>query len=122
MLRCPSVHNSIDVIITQIYMSHHMARTFRSSTACAKMPDKYVVTWLTTCVAIVALLGYLLSVVPRFQDVDTEQSHSQDWLQIQETVSLDAIFANFGSAGAKAYGATEGVLLDSSLPSPHDCK
>ena len=97
-----------------------MFRDFRKR--CAEKTNVYVVIWCAAVIAILALLGYLLSSTYRFQNVDTQQSSSPDWLLTQDAVSLDAIFANFGSAGAKAYGAAEGVLLDSALPGPRDCR
>jgi hypothetical protein len=88
----------------------------------------YVAIWITTVLAFVAALGYLIYITPRFQDVDLPQDPAPvpqnatpgDWFSQQDDIAIRGILANFGHAGAKAYGAVDGVLLDSALPDPKD--
>ena len=89
---------------------------------CLKQLNLCAVLWWSLVLATIASLIYLLSIVPRFQNVDPQDAYPADWLRTQENISLHGIFANFGSTGSKAYGASEGILLDSSVPRAQDRK
>ena len=80
------------------------------------------VFWWALVLGTVASLCYLLSAVPRFQNVETQYASPPSWLETQEHISFNGILDNFGSAGAKAYSAADGILLDSSWPKPQDRK
>ncbi|KAF1976888.1 hypothetical protein BU23DRAFT_626501 [Bimuria novae-zelandiae CBS 107.79] len=93
---------------------------YNSNGQCTDRFNFCAVLWWALVLASIAGLGYLIYALPNFQDVDTHQEFPADWFKTQKTVSVNAIFANFGSAGAKAYNASQGILLDSALPDPRD--
>jgi hypothetical protein len=90
----------------------------------------FVAIWITTVLAVVAFLSYLIYITPRFQDDHPPQDLAPvpqnatpgDWFSQQDNIAMRGFLANFGHAGAKAYGAIDGVLLDSAIPDSRDRK
>ncbi|KAJ4349550.1 glycoside hydrolase 15 protein [Didymosphaeria variabile] len=104
-------------------MAHRVTPPKKPSKVCVNITNKsniYAALWITAFLATVASLGYLIYVTPRFQDAEHQDSAPEDWLSRQERISINGILGNLGSTGAKAYGAVDGVLLDSPLPAPQD--
>jgi len=91
-------------------------------TTCIPKISYNVAIWCIVVIATVGSMGFLIQSVPSFKNVETDISLDQ-WLESQDKISLQSIYANLGSAGAKAYGATiDGLLLYSAVPEGNESK
>lgn len=104
-------------------MAFHIPLPKRLNHVLRHRPTKsniYVAIWSATIIALIASLGYLIYATPHFQDVDAGRSSPGNETSSKEDICVKGILANLGHTGAKAYGAIDGVLLDSPSPGSQD--